>query len=66
MGTKEYVKRILKVKGTPQKVIDEIADKIEVIIALSGKLGRELQREKDLKELKELHLELCKLKREGR
>lgn len=62
IGTREHIKRILEIKGTPQTTINEIAEKIEVIIELSGKLGRQLQREKDLKELSEMKAELRKYK----
>lgn len=66
IGTREHIKRTLEIKGLSPRIISEIADKIEVIIELSGKLGRQIQREKDIEELKKMHLEVCRLKEQGR
>lgn len=60
IGTREHIKRLLEVKGMSPIVINEIIEKIERIIELSGKLGRQVQREKDLKELSEMKEELRK------
>lgn len=62
IGTREHIKRTLEIKGVSPRIISEIADKIEIIIELSGKLGRQIQREKDIKELSEMKEELKKCK----
>lgn len=66
IGTRDYLKRMYKVKGLPPHVANDFEEKVEKIIEMSGKLGKLVQREHDLKELKELHLEIYRLKREGR
>lgn len=58
VGTRDHIKRLCKTKGLSPIVVDQLTDKIELIIELSGKLGRLVQREKDLQELKQMKAEL--------
>lgn len=57
IGTRDHIERILSVKGLSPSTLNDVINKIEVIIALSGSLGKLLQREKDLVELNNLKLE---------
>lgn len=65
IGTRDYLERMLTTKGFSSVSTKEFIDKIEVIIALSGKLGRLVQREKDLQELHKMKMELITYKREA-
>ncbi len=65
IGTRNYIKELLLIKGMSPIKVDEIIDKIEVIIGLSGQLGKILQREKDMEELRNMQLELHELKSKG-
>lgn len=65
-GTQGYIKRILKIRGCSDATIQEVMNKIEAIIEHSGKLGRLIQRDKDLKELHEMKMELIEYKRQAR
>ena len=62
IGTRDHIERILSVKGLSPSTLNDVINKIEVIIALSGSLGKLLQRENDLVELNELKLELHDLR----
>ena len=62
IGTRDDVERLLIAKGFTQVTVAKIINKIEIIIALSGELGKILQREKDLQELSEFKAELRKYK----
>ena len=58
IGTRNHIKRLCRTKGLSPIVVDELADKIELIIELSDKLGRLVQREQDLQELRQMKAEL--------
>ena len=62
IGTRDHLKRMCEVKGAPLSLKKELDEKIEVIIELSGKLGRTFQRDKDMQELREMKIELHKYK----
>lgn len=64
IGTRDHLERMLLTKGFSTPLTKEFIDKVEIIIALSGKLGRLVQREKDLKELHDMKMELVTYKRE--
>ena len=65
IGTRDHVERILLTKGLSKPTVSKIIDKIEIIIGLSGELGKIIQREKDMDELRNMHLELHELKSKG-
>ncbi len=65
IGTRNYIKELLLIKGMSPIKVDEIIDKIEIIIGLSGELGKIIQREKDMDELRNMQLELHELKSKG-
>lgn len=65
IGTRDYVERILLTKGLSKPTVSKIIDKIEIIIGLSGELGKIIQREKDMDELRNMQLELHELKSKG-
>lgn len=58
VGTRDHIKRLLLVKGVSEIVTEEIIDKVEIIIALSGKLGSMLQQEKNNIEIMHLKKDL--------
>ena len=58
IGTRDHIKRLLTVKGVSEIVAEEIIDKVEIIIALSGKLGSMLQQEKNNVEIMQLKKDL--------
>ena len=58
VGTRDHIKRLLLVKGVSEIVTEEIIDKVEIIIALSGKLGGMLQQEKSNVEIMQLKKDL--------
>lgn len=58
IGTRDHIKRLLTVKGVSEIVAEEIIDKVEIIIALSGKLGSMLQQEKSNVEIMQLKKDL--------
>ena len=62
IGTRDDVERLLLAKGLSQLTASKIINKIEILIALSGELGKLLQREKDLNELRLFKAELRKFK----
>lgn len=62
IGTRDDVERLLLTKGLSEPTVKKIINKIEIIIALSGNLGKQLQREKDMVELRNMQLELHGLK----
>lgn len=65
IGIRNDIKRLLLTKGMSPINVDKIIDKIEIIIGLSGELGKILQREKDMDELRKMQLELHELKSKG-
>lgn len=62
IGTRDHVERMLLTKGLSQPTVAEIINKIEIIIALSGNLGKLVQREKDMAELRNMRIELHEVK----
>lgn len=58
IGVRDDIERLLLTKGMSPIKVDEIINKVEIIIALSGELGRTLQRDKDLEELGQIKAEL--------
>lgn len=65
IGIRNDIKRLLLTKGMSPINVDKIIDKIEIIIGLSGELGKILQREKDMDELRKMQLELHETRSKG-
>lgn len=58
VGTRDHIKRMLLTKGMSELSVDELMDKVEIIIGLSGQLGKLVQRDKDMDELRKMRLAL--------
>ena len=56
VGTREHLRRMLLTKGLSPVTVDDFIDKVEVIIEMSGKFGKMIQRDKDLEELNQMRL----------
>lgn len=65
IGTRNSIKYLLITKGFSEITTNEIIAKTEVLIGLSGQLGRLLQRDKDYIELRKMHLQLDQFKKRG-
>ena len=65
VGTRNSIQDLLTTKGFSEITTNQIIQKIEVLIGLSGQLGRMLQRDKDFIELRKMHIELDQLKKRG-
>ena len=63
MGNRNDLERLLLTKGLSPVTVEELMAKVEIIIEFSGKLGRLIQREADIKDLRALRLENHKLKK---
>jgi hypothetical protein len=62
IGTRDHVERLLLTKGLSEPTVAEIIRKIEIIIGLSGQLGKLVQRDKDMEELRSMQLEIHSLR----
>ena len=56
VGTREHLRRMLLTIGLSPVTVDDFIDKVEVIIEMSGKFGKMIQRDKDLEELNQMRL----------